>query len=457
MADWNNLDTDINYVDFVSDIVDRDEDVAKMFDGTSESNLPSGAKRWNAGANRFEKYNGTSWSALSSEYQIKVSNATDADNATNADHATSATSADTAALATIANNASALDGVGASSVAAGNTVVQRDASADIWCRLNRQTYSVLNPTPNYIMTQVGVGASGNNYVRPCSLSTLRSNLLAANTVTQSTLKSTTASQSLAVPALYGNIILTGASYTLSYYVGDNGTASRAGTNDVPYIVAHTGTYVNRVTVLVPNNHSFNMYVYSRYIQASPPYDYGKGDAPPLFVQILMNKNTKQVLGTTISQDPPWVTYGPTRTHADGYDGDGVPYKFKSILPEDAKERLALIKDPSQRFSIIKRLKQRKNLPRQKIVLTHEIKNADINIVPHLFDETVANNSENIAITLDPYCELMEDLNLLSEEDPEAVREIGEIIENGYIELDNSHSNIISPDKAKGHKGKWKRT
>lgn len=61
-----------SYAEFVAAVKARDEDIAKMFDGTTTTNLPNGAKRWNAASKKFEKFDGTSWSDLTTIYEIKV-------------------------------------------------------------------------------------------------------------------------------------------------------------------------------------------------------------------------------------------------------------------------------------------------------------------------------------------------------------------------------------------------
>lgn len=61
-----------SYAEFVAAVKARDEDIAKMFDGTTSTNLPNGVKRWNATGKKFEKFDGTSWSDLTTLYEIKV-------------------------------------------------------------------------------------------------------------------------------------------------------------------------------------------------------------------------------------------------------------------------------------------------------------------------------------------------------------------------------------------------
>lgn len=75
MADFNLPTLTTAYADFLAQIKLRDEDIIKMLDGTTSSNIPSGAKRWNSISSKFEKYNGTTWSDLSTLYNISVTSA----------------------------------------------------------------------------------------------------------------------------------------------------------------------------------------------------------------------------------------------------------------------------------------------------------------------------------------------------------------------------------------------
>lgn len=72
MANWSLPTLATLYSDFLTQSKERDEDAIKMLDGTTSTNLPSGAKRWNATGNKFEKWNGTAWSDLATLYEIKV-------------------------------------------------------------------------------------------------------------------------------------------------------------------------------------------------------------------------------------------------------------------------------------------------------------------------------------------------------------------------------------------------
>lgn len=71
MADWSLPTLSSSYSDLISGLTSRDSDIAKMFDGTG-TNLPSGTIRWSSTNSKFEKYNGTTWSALTAKYLFDV-------------------------------------------------------------------------------------------------------------------------------------------------------------------------------------------------------------------------------------------------------------------------------------------------------------------------------------------------------------------------------------------------
>lgn len=70
MANWSNPTLASLYTDFLSQLKDRDVDIALQFDGTTSSNIPTGAIRWNSTANRWNKWNGSSWAELTSTYAL---------------------------------------------------------------------------------------------------------------------------------------------------------------------------------------------------------------------------------------------------------------------------------------------------------------------------------------------------------------------------------------------------
>jgi hypothetical protein len=69
MANMNKPDNSSLYTVFAQEIQDGRDHVAKM-DYTGATNIPTGAIRWSVSNERFEKYNGSTWDALSSHYEI---------------------------------------------------------------------------------------------------------------------------------------------------------------------------------------------------------------------------------------------------------------------------------------------------------------------------------------------------------------------------------------------------
>ena len=94
MANWANPTLTSTYVNLVTEVKDRDLDLAKGLDPAlvTATNLVAGVQRWNSVNNYWEKYNGTAWAALSSAYAINISgNAATTTLATSATQATNAT------------------------------------------------------------------------------------------------------------------------------------------------------------------------------------------------------------------------------------------------------------------------------------------------------------------------------------------------------------------------------
>lgn len=101
------------------------------------------------------------------------------------------------------------------------------------------------------------------------------------------------------------------------------------------------------------------YAQQRYINSSPPYNLGDGDVP-LFVFALVN--SAGVIESTYAADvPPWAYNGPTRVTADRVGQDGRKFQNRRFI------------DPRSG-----------DLIRDEIEITHEIKNADMPLIPHPF-------------------------------------------------------------------------
>jgi hypothetical protein len=69
-ANWSNPQLTSTYTNFVSEVKNRDEDLALQFDGTTSTNIPTNAIRWDSTANRWKKWSGTAWGELTSTYAL---------------------------------------------------------------------------------------------------------------------------------------------------------------------------------------------------------------------------------------------------------------------------------------------------------------------------------------------------------------------------------------------------
>jgi hypothetical protein len=75
MADWNTPTLTSTYTSVIDTLKNRDIDSARMFDPAfvTLTNAPTNAIRWNSATSVFEKFNGTTWAALTGTYNINVS------------------------------------------------------------------------------------------------------------------------------------------------------------------------------------------------------------------------------------------------------------------------------------------------------------------------------------------------------------------------------------------------
>lgn len=72
MANWSNPQLTSTYTNFVTEVKDRDVDLALQFDGTTSTNLPTNAIRWNSSINRWQKWSGSAWGELTSTYALNA-------------------------------------------------------------------------------------------------------------------------------------------------------------------------------------------------------------------------------------------------------------------------------------------------------------------------------------------------------------------------------------------------
>ena len=205
MADFSLPTLTSTYANFLLEVKARDEDLAKMFDGTTSTNIPTGAKRWNATTNKWEKYSGTAWSDMSTLYGIKVEDSNKLNGQLAAYYATAAHTHSNYSLTThdhstlyaalshnhstlylgitdTAADSSKVGGYEAAQAATASTAAIRDGSADITARLFRSNYAEQTTAP---ATTVDIcfrnDAASDNYMRFMDATAFKAWLLAIGT------------------------------------------------------------------------------------------------------------------------------------------------------------------------------------------------------------------------------------------------------------------------------------
>lgn len=249
--------------------------------------------------------------------------------------------------------------------------------------------------------------------------------LAANSVGQSELKTTTASQSVTVPASgSAAITLTGGINTTCHFQG--------GGNDC---VGHSGTYAAQVRARDPSSAGGTLYVYSQYVQASPPYDLGDGEVP-LFVFAMIENGSGRILGTYAAEDPPWAYHGPTII---------TPHRIDQVTRKGYRNVTQYqLDNPGWQASIAtadlatKRQMLADHLSSEtvEIEITADYKNSDMDLVPHLFGDVPADAS---VYMLDPVSDIMQELAALHTQIPYSEIEgnsISELLTVGNLIVDN---------------------
>lgn len=69
-ANWANPTLTSNYTSVLTDLKNRDEDLALQFDGSSATSFPTGTIRWSSSANRWQKWTGSAWGELTGTYAL---------------------------------------------------------------------------------------------------------------------------------------------------------------------------------------------------------------------------------------------------------------------------------------------------------------------------------------------------------------------------------------------------
>lgn len=152
----------------------------------------------------------------------------------------------------------------------------------------------------------------------------------------------------------------------------------------------------------------------RYVTSSPPYDLGNGDVGG-FIFLLQDSNG-DIISSYAADTPPWAYNGPTdirATHKCPVTGKKYRTVCKKMSVEQIIDGCAIEYEQQE--------------------ITHEIKNSDMSIIPHPFDDV---SDGKRVILLDPMSDKTERLITLINNG--GSEEVNEIINGGYLKIDNSN-------------------
>lgn len=221
---------------------------------------------------------------------------------------------------------------------------------------------------------------------------------------------------------YTTLVLPGGEYGFYPQVRGSGTSGGASFNaQIASAVSHA-SYFTRISLQQATG-AIAVYAQQRYINSSPPYNLGDGDVP-LFVFAMVDSNG-DVVATYSADVPPWGYNGPTRVTADRIDHKtGRKFQRRCYLCRESGE-----------------------IVRDEIEVTHEIKNADMALIPHPF---LGNDlTGKSIILLDP----VETLDLLDLH--EAGESVADLLTQKYLSIDNGGVKRAGPAGVSPVAVKWK--
>lgn len=156
-----------------------------------------------------------------------------------------------------------------------------------------------------------------------------------------------------------------------------------------------------------------------YIQASPPYDLGDGEVGQ-FIFALIDNGTGLVEKTYSAQDAPWHNNGPTNIAADYYDKEGRGWKKRRVKGKN-----------------------------ELVEITQEVKQADMEVIPHPF---IGHDlTGKTVVLIDPVSDLSWELRELQEKG----ECICELLHERKLIVDNAPLVRATPKDVMAVTAKWK--
>jgi hypothetical protein len=354
-------------------------------------------------------------------------------------------------------DADTLNGAVEDTTAAIDTIAKRTSSGHIFANYFNTAATAATSTASHVYIQT----ASDGYIRPQTLSLFKSKLLDADSITRTMISTASATGSTTITAGSTNSLNIA---NLAYHIDFAWNTSTAGTKNNCWLVASTAN-----TTSFPTEGDFALYnsdVASltsryryRYIQASPPYDLGDGDIP-LFIQLLINKGTGAVEGMHLAEDPNWAYGGPTNTRPEYYDDAGNAYITQRDRESPALKALRIAAMRGDGVAKAEYLAAQAEAKSNIVLLTQDIKNADMEIVPHIWKDVDYNTHQ--VVLLDPVSDIVRDWYDLIQADEENITEISELLDdrfNDYFVIDEvmSKSKRKAPTLSPAARFRWKNT
>lgn len=194
------------------------------------------------------------------------------------------------------------------------------------------------------------------------------------------------------------------------------------------------------TIALQASSGHTAYANQRYVNSSPPHKILNIDYKD-FIFIKLKPNG-EIISTWFANDPPWYHNGPTKVAPNYKNEKGKKLRRDRIITPEIAELKTV--DPVSYYQELLKI------PFTVYEITPEIKNADMNLLPHPFDEDgdriviIEPNQSGVYVQI---CELFSQ-----------GESICEMIHNGYLKIDNTE--ILVNGKPPGvamHRIKWKKT
>lgn len=257
-------------------------------------------------------------------------------------------------------------------------------------------------------------------------------------VGQTELKTASAEQSMLIDSSGGNLTLSHGEYSFAaeFRVSTGGAFiwGAGGSNFVRMTnTAYNGLYIRAQK---EGSGSSTFYAKSRYVTASPPHKIGALDFGP-FLFLIVDKN-KNIVRTSLADDPSWYFKGPTNIRPDRVAKGGKKYKKVRILPENFDSL-------PRHLQFIAKAKA----PIEEIEIDFEYKNKDMPLYPHPFTHGELEEGQSVLI-IEPDDKVYSDIISLREQG----ESIAELLHEGYLKIGPESKSHDCPPGVCMHKIKW---